>query len=79
MFLLNPIIKYVFIASVLILGYSFWAMHERSIGYSKAKAEMAAAASAYQSQVDETANKIDTQVNSISDAAAQLQKFWSEP
>ena len=42
MFLLNPIIKYVFIASVLILGYSFWAMHERSIGYSKAKAEMAA-------------------------------------
>ena len=79
MFLFNPIIKYIAIASALILGYSFWAIHERNIGYQKAKAEMAAAASAYQSHVDETANKIDAQVNSISDAAAQLQKFWSEP
>jgi len=80
---LSPLLRNVVIGVVgaiaLIVGYSFWAMHERNIGYKKAKLEIASAAAAHQAQVGEAANQIDAEVGSSSDAISQLQKFWSEP
>ena len=79
MFLLNPIIKYIAIASALILGYSFWAIHERNIGYQKAKDAIMAESIKHQNKVDETAKIIEEKDSQINDPASQLQKFWSEP
>lgn len=77
--LVNKLTSGIIIAVIIIAGYSFWAIHERNIGFQACKVNMLAIAEAHQNKVDETAKKVDEQVNGVSNPLDQLQQFWSQP
>lgn len=75
---INKIISGVVIAVIVIVAYSFWAMHQRDKGYQACKADILVAAQDHQNKVDETVNQVDSAINKLSDPASQLQQFWSQ-
>jgi hypothetical protein len=75
--LVNKLVSGLVVAVVVILGYSFWAMHERNVGYQACKVDVLAAAEAHQNKVDETVNKVENSINQLSNPVEQLQQFWS--
>jgi len=74
----NKLVSGIVIAAVIIIGYSFWAMHERNMGFQACKVTMLANAEAHQNKVDETAKKVDEETNKVSDPVSQLQQFWGQ-
>jgi hypothetical protein len=76
--LLSRFVGGVVLAAAIVVGYSFWAMHERNLGYASCKTDMLKVATEHQNKVDETVNHVDSTINKLSDPMGQLQQFWSE-
>jgi hypothetical protein len=81
--LLNPWVRNaaiaVAISVILVLGYAYWAGHEKAIGAANERAQEEVVAIENEQKVDAEAVKIDQSVSQDNAPQNTLQKQWSQP